>query len=72
MPRAQLVILDERTDGFYLFRFASRGRDAGDTWHQTVDDAKHQAEFEFDSGLGTWHLAPIGVELEKLALALLD
>jgi hypothetical protein len=41
-------------DGYYLF-----GCDAGwspvtDTWHQTVEDAKAQAEFEYAGVSATW------------------
>jgi hypothetical protein len=30
------------------------GNFVGDTWHQNVEDAKHQAEFEFDGMISHW------------------
>jgi hypothetical protein len=38
----------------------SDGTFCGDTWHQTADDARAQAEFEFDR-VGTWHEIPADV-----------
>jgi hypothetical protein len=55
LPSAALVILHQAEapdKGFFLFRYSGAGDDAGDTWHQSVDDAKHQTDFEF--GTLTW------------------
>ena len=37
---------DKETSGFYLFYCDSKGP-MTDTWHLSLDDAFHQAEFEF-------------------------
>jgi hypothetical protein len=58
MPRAALLILDEADGGVYLFRYAADGEFAGDTWHETLEDAKHQAIFEY--GEISWRDAPEG------------
>jgi hypothetical protein len=41
-------------DAFYLFGCDSEWQTVTDTWHQTLDDAKHQAEFEYDGVSKTW------------------
>ena len=69
MPPTALVILRQAEapdKGFFLFRFSAAGEDAGDTWHQSVDDAKHQGDFEF--GTLTWE--PVEVKMTDRAFAL--
>ena len=39
--------------GFYLMHICEDGR-AADTWHETIDDALHQAEFEFGVRADDW------------------
>src|SRR5437879_2536127 len=53
-PHARVVYIEQTEEGFFLFRLADDGSDAGDTWHQSLEDAKHQAEFEFEDALGPW------------------
>ncbi|HKQ37770.1 MAG TPA: hypothetical protein VJ063_06800 [Verrucomicrobiae bacterium] len=43
---------------FYLFGCDSDWQAVTDTWHQTLDDAKHQAEFEYEGISKTWIDAP--------------
>ena len=53
LPTAIRVEIEQEGDGFFLFRYDSNGQFAGDTWHQSVDEAKSQAKFEYvlaDSG----------------------
>lgn len=51
-PLARLLIIDVTDNaGVDLYRFAVDGRGGGDMWHETVADAKHQAEFEYDGEL---------------------
>jgi hypothetical protein len=40
--------------GFFLFHLCADGSGT-DTWHQTLDDAFHQAEFEFKVSRDEWH-----------------
>jgi hypothetical protein len=44
----------EEEVGFYLFYCDPNWSTITDTWHETVDDAKEQAEFEFTNTLSTW------------------
>jgi hypothetical protein len=39
--------------GFYLLHICANG-EVADTWHQTVEEAMHQAEFEFGVQPGEW------------------
>lgn len=41
-------------DAFYLFGCDSKWQTVTDTCHQTLDDAKHQAEFEYEGVTKTW------------------
>lgn len=41
----------EGEDAFYLFGCDPEWRTVTDTWHQTLDGAKSQAEFEYE-GVG--------------------
>jgi len=52
----EFVRLEIATDGsgFYLFHVCADGSGT-DTWHQTLQDALHQAEHEFNVGLNEWH-----------------
>ena len=54
----RVVVLFDYEDGPMLYRYASSGEFAGDTWHQSLDQAKDQAEFEYESALGPWHEIP--------------
>jgi hypothetical protein len=62
LPGATLLVILEKGSGVFLVRFTSDGEFAGDTWHETIDDAKHQAEFEFGDGISAWHMIPPEVD----------
>ena len=59
MPRAQYLILRQTSEGSFLYRYAADGTFAGDTWHSTLDDAKHQATEEFGESF-VWQDVPDG------------
>ena len=44
----------EGEDAFFLFGCDQEWNSLTDTWHQTLDDAKHQAEFEYEGVSNTW------------------
>lgn len=58
LPGADVLMIEAREDGFFLFRFTRAGDFAGDTWHLSLDDAKHQAGFEFGDDFGEWIEVP--------------
>ena len=62
LPFAQLLVLERAADGIYLYRYTADGDDCGDTWHESVEDAQAQAEFEYEAALGKWYDVPPGVE----------
>ena len=48
------VEISEKSDGVYLFYFNSTGECVSDTWHESVNDAKEQALFEFEINKDSW------------------
>jgi hypothetical protein len=44
----------EGETAFYLFGCDANWQTVTDTWHETLDDAKHQAEFEYEGVSRTW------------------
>jgi hypothetical protein len=55
-PPAELRIVQFSEDsGFYLLYIDDRGVELTDTYHETVDEAKAQAEFEFNVKPDEWN-----------------
>ena len=53
-PAAGLAICRDSEPGFYLFGCDAEWNVVTDTWHETLDDALHQAEFEYEGVGDTW------------------
>jgi hypothetical protein len=54
-PAAGLAICKyDGEDCFYLFGCDTEWNAVTDTWHQTLDDAHKQAEFEYEGVSATW------------------
>jgi hypothetical protein len=54
-PFAALAIVQyEGEDAYYLLYLDSDWEEVTDTWHQTVDAAKRQAEFEYEGITAKW------------------
>lgn len=47
LPNAARAEIEEGNEGYFLLRFTESSEFAGDTWHQTLDEAKRQAHFEY-------------------------
>jgi hypothetical protein len=45
----------EGETSFYLFGCDCDWNILSDTWHQTLEEAKAQAEFEYEGASTTWH-----------------
>ena len=58
LPRAALVLIEQTEEGFFLYRYSGAGEPGGDTWHQSVEEAKDQAAFEFGESLAPWQPVP--------------
>jgi hypothetical protein len=44
----------EGEECFYLFGCDAHWNSLSDTWHESLEDAKSQAEFEYEGTLNTW------------------
>ncbi|HEY3803303.1 MAG TPA: hypothetical protein VGL61_11880 [Kofleriaceae bacterium] len=54
LPSPAYVTIESADGAFYLLYFDADGRCMTDTWHQTLDAAKRQAQFEFEIADGDW------------------
>lgn len=60
---AYLVIEpDPEGDGVFLYRYDALGECVGDTWHTSIDEAKHQANYEYESFVQDWQDVPAEVD----------
>lgn len=62
LPVPAWVEISAEYGAFYLYYFDSTGTCMTDTWHQSEDDAKAQAEFEFGILANEW--MPVPEEME--------
>jgi hypothetical protein len=65
MPWARVLILEEDRYGYgaMLYRYGGDAFDrfAGDTWAESVEQARAQAQFEYEELLGEWEPIPAEV-----------
>jgi hypothetical protein len=54
IPNPKTVEVVEQDGALYLLRLDNRGECVADTWHETVEEAKEQAYFEFGVEDGDW------------------
>jgi len=69
LPWPRVVLIEEKTSGVFLIRFTADGKVCGDTWHQSIDEAKEQAVFEYGDLLAEWRSVPQDVA-DPIAFAL--
>ncbi len=55
LPAAAALVLVQRSNGWFLYRYAEDGTFVGDTWDMTVEGSKEQALFEYGNALTKWH-----------------
>src|SRR5262245_48120558 len=58
LPPADVLLIEAKEDGIYLYRITKEGKFINDTWHKTLDEAKQQAKTEFDNDPGRWKNVP--------------
>jgi hypothetical protein len=58
LPIPLIIVVSTRPDGIFLERFDKTGADAGDSWHQSIEEAKEQAREEYGESLGAWTPVP--------------
>ena len=56
-PQGLTIYYDEKEEAYYLFRCDSDWVSLSDTWHQTLEEALSQAEFEFQGITDAWTIA---------------
>jgi hypothetical protein len=62
LPLADVLLLESsENSGVMLFRYTAQGEFAGDTWHETIADAKEQAIFAYRDAVGRWSEVPTDV-----------
>jgi hypothetical protein len=54
LPTPEWVEISEEDGAFYMFYLDAGGVCFADTWHQTLDEAKQQATFEFEIEPEDW------------------
>lgn len=62
LPIPLIIAILSKPDGIFLERFDETGTDAGDSWHQSVEEAKEQAREEYGESIGVWVSVPDGEE----------
>jgi hypothetical protein len=60
MAGENVLLIQKHGDDIFLYEFRADGF-IGDTWHQSFDDAKEQAAFEFDVKESEWRVVPTGI-----------
>jgi hypothetical protein len=59
LPRPDVLVIEEESEAnVFLYRLTRNGEPCGDTWHQSVDDARHQAVYEYGDAIGEWQSIP--------------
>ena len=54
VPDPKTLEVVEQKGSFYLLRLDEQGECVADTWHETIEAAKAQANFEFGIEEGDW------------------
>jgi len=62
MGSAAYLVIEATPDGVFLYRYDGKGECVGDTWHMNVDDAKHQADYEYGRLAQDWQAVPAEAE----------
>lgn len=57
-----LLLIEEESDGAALYRYTADGQLVGDTFHDTLDDARGQARFEYGETAYDWKEVPDGID----------
>lgn len=62
MGSAAYLVIETHPDGVFLYRYDQQGACVGDTWHMDIDDAKYQADYEYEASVRQWCCIPQEVE----------
>ena len=61
MGSPAFLVIEENQSGVFLYRYDRYGKCVGDTWHANVQEAKHQAAYEYEDALAEWQIVPSAV-----------
>jgi hypothetical protein len=61
-PRPEVVFIDDSESGWFLFQYTLAGQFGGDSWHESLEQAKAQANYEHGATLGDWIPVPNDVD----------
>ena len=61
MPHPHVVLAVSDGTSAMLYRYAADGTFAGDTWHESLEEAKAAAEEEYGLALQAWREVPADV-----------
>ena len=53
-PTPSFVAIVGQPENYFLMRFTKAWEFITDTWHRSLDEARHQAEFEYAGVSATW------------------
>jgi hypothetical protein len=62
LPAPDWVGIATTNEGFFLLHFNSAGGCFNDTWHESIEKTKGQAEFEFEISEGDWQPTDESIE----------
>ena len=62
MGSPAFLVIEASPDSAMLFRYDGEGECVGDTWHMNLEDAKHQANFEYEGAVQDWQEVPAEAE----------
>jgi hypothetical protein len=62
LPRPRVLIIEKNSSGVFLYRFSPDGQCVGDTWHVNLNEARHQATFEYGVLLTEWKQVPADID----------
>ena len=52
---AYALVICQSNNGYYLFYCDDKWNVFADTWHETIEDAKDQADYEYSGINSNWH-----------------
>lgn len=58
LGRVSYLVIRYTKEGWFLVARNDNNEDVGDTWHQSLDDAMHQAEVQYDVDRDSWFEIP--------------
>lgn len=70
LPSPDVLVIEETSDGVFLYRYDREGEFGGDTWHESIEEAKEQAGFEYGDLVEEWREVPEGIDAIDHGIAL--